>query len=176
MKQFFFLALLVVLAIIAINRPQYSLSAFFRSFNDFEDLKWIGAGNNGNTISNEKAFSGKHSCKLDADHVFSFIYQINASYLKEQQLSKIRVNARVFTEQDPKGLYLILQVQKPGQTQPFLWVSERVETEKKDWKAIEQEFLLGNRKFAPEDEIAIYFWNKEGKEIVFIDDVEVKYF
>ena len=174
MKQLLFFLLLLVFAWLSFNRPVYEISTLYRSFNDFENVIGWSKGNNINTISDEKSYSKRYSCKMDSNKKYSYIYQIEARRLPPQQIFKVNVSAYLFAETESNNVSIIFQ-SNHGINSPHIWLAEKIHCPPNKWTLIEKEFLL-NKKFSSDENIAIYFWNETGKETLYIDNMEIKYY
>jgi hypothetical protein len=173
MKQFFFVLLLVLFAVLALYRPVYSMPEIYSFTEDFEKVTWFGPGNNTHTISNDRSHSGTHSSKVDAIMAYSYICQVNAEYIEAHELKIVKVKAKVVAPVETKGLFIVCQAQKAGQA-PFFWNSSEVLINSDEWLSVEAEFVV-NRSLAPEDQISVYLWNTSSAT-AYIDDIEVSYY
>lgn len=174
MRQIYFLGLIVIFAALAFFRPVYSLGSVHTLEQDFENIDWVGAGNNSHTLTDEEACSGSHSSKLDSGSTYGYIFQVNADYLGVDFIGSLKVKANILVPLLPKGLYLVCQSQRKEQA-PLFWSATKVIAKPGYWTRVEADINV-NKKLSPGDEISVYFWNKEGKETVFIDDVQITYY
>lgn len=171
MKQWVFLIVLILAAVAALNRPVYTMPSLLCTKNDFENANGWSSCNNVEGISDEKAYSGRFSSKIDKNRATSYVFNVHADKLPSYELKLIKIKARVYAETDDVQLSLVSKAHVK-ESKPFIFNVGGVETTKGKWVLIESDFNM-SWIFHEGDEISAYFVLENASGPVYIDDMEV---
>jgi hypothetical protein len=153
-------------------KPQALDSAFY----DLENL--AGFTENLNTISSEKAFSGKQSIRLSPEDEYSLAFTKDISALDGKWLMGINFSARFSgKKEDLKEAMVVVSVSDKEGKQTLFWqgepLAEAIGANNPDWEPLTFHFTptfeVGNG-----SSLKIYIWNK-AKKTFFVDDVSISY-
>jgi len=149
-----------------IKQPVIQYEKISRVENDFEtDVGWA----NRHTLTNEKAFSGNYSSKINASQPYSPAFEANLQDYTMDTANLMILHAMVFCEDTIKETRFIADFLKNGESksyQPF-YISDRVEPNV--WSKVE--YILEIPELENKNTlIKVYLWNPSEEETVFVDD------
>lgn len=132
---------------------------------------------NSSTLSPEKYFSGKYSCKLSNTVEYGAgIEQQIAAINKFDSLTSITVKAQLLSKFELKEVLLVMEIQDKNGKQ-LSWQGNKIQTSKSDstvWQLFSTSLNINTAFFRKENSIKCYVWNKS-KEDFYIDDLELIY-
>jgi hypothetical protein len=139
-------------------------------FTDMEsDPNWL----NYASVSDENAYSGRFSSKLDSTNIYSIGFRKDILEVCSNENCEILVSVMVFsTTKTTKSQLVVdfLDSENKSMSYHCLYLDEFLPQGK--W--IKIEFLVkAPEGYHPGTQIAIYFWNPAKDEVVFVDDVGV---
>lgn len=139
-------------------------------FTDLEsDPNWL----NYTSVSDENAFSGKLSSKLDSANIYSIGFRENLDEVCTTTDCEIMVLAMVFSANKTTKAQLIvdfLDAANQSISYQCLYLNDFLPQKK--WTKIE--FLVKSPEgYKSGTQIAVYFWNPAMDEVLFVDDVRV---
>ena len=138
---------------------------------EFFDLE----NNNENFVSNEKALSGKNSCRLSS----SVEYGITSNKLVEnipsfKSLKSISIKFHsLFEKDDPDALYVLAIDNSKGEN--VFWDGKSIPFSKtNEWQESKITFQVSPDFLIPGNRITIYPWNRN-KKIFYLDDISIDF-
>lgn len=141
-------------------------------FTDLEtDPNWL----NYASVTDEKAYSGRFSSKIDSSNIYSLGFRKTVNEVCTNQNCEIMVSAMVYSATKTTKAQLVINfLDTENQTLGYhcLYLDDFLARNK--WTKIE--FLVkATQATAAESQIAAYFWNPAKNEVVFVDDFGVSY-
>jgi hypothetical protein len=139
-------------------------------FTDLEnDPNWL----NYTSASDENAFSGRLSSKLDSANIYSVGFRKKLDEVCTSTDCEIMVSAMVFSANKTTKAQLVidfLDVENQSFSYQCLYLNDFLPQKK--WTKIE--FLVKDPEgYHPGTQIAIYFWNPAKDEVLFVDDLGI---
>lgn len=131
---------------------------------------------NQSTITTEKFFSGKKSCKLSLQNEYSVtIRKVLSEIPKNTQ--KIDIEMKLLdSEKNSANAVAVLSIDDES-GKNVLWSGMPivyVKNDSSEWSDARFSFLINASSFSEKSSIKIYLWNKE-KKVFYIDDIKVQY-
>ncbi len=155
----------------AFSPARFTESSLTRFFNDCEGSVAWGFMH---TCTDEKAYSGKYSSRVDPRIPYSIAFNRPIATLPKDSLENISVSFYIFQENISQKSQLILETLKDDKK--VLWTnislnSPELPTGK--WVLFEANFAF-NEKVKNSDLLKLYVWNP-GQEVIYIDDFTVHF-
>jgi hypothetical protein len=150
-----------------------NLKTFENELCDMEHAEHL---ENSNTLTDEKSYSGKRSCKLTAQNEFSVVIKKNiAEYADLNKLDKIKIKAMFNSDKANHNADFVLSIEfQNGKS--YYWEGHPVTFQKQPdtWSTWETDFNVNTLNPDTACLIKMYVWNK-GKTTFYLDDLEINY-
>jgi len=155
----------------AIVYPEPDKTEITKSFftNLESDPGWL----NYTSVSDENAFSGKLSSKIDSANIYSIGFRKNIEEICDSTNCKILVSAMVFSETKTTNAQVVVDFLDP-ENKSLGYHSLYLNDFLPEKKWIKIEFMVNSPSpISPGAKVAAYFWNPAKNEILFVDDFRI---
>ncbi|UOQ66037.1 hypothetical protein [Hymenobacter volaticus] len=169
---------LLVIGVASCGEKKAEVPANQLAGNDFESIEgWMG-DNTPNSLTKEKAHSGRYAIKVDPGVEYSMGYNNLLGKLSASRLRKIKVHAWVNLPNGKSDAVLVTSVADPNNpaAKPIVWeglkLTDKVKSFNK-WVEVEKEITLPDN-VTYNNKMNVYLWRGGAPETTFLDDLIIE--